>query len=80
MRSQREARLRPGFAHLYPYLNAGVWESAAVLSDRIVANILGRPGGRFIQGERALDKDHFEFRGSEDGRPSPSTGRREDPE
>jgi hypothetical protein len=61
--AEREARLRPAFAARYPYLTPGVWESAAVLSDRIVANILGRSTGRFITGERALDPDHFEFRG-----------------
>ena len=64
MRSAREARLRPEFAKLYPYLTPGVWEPAAVLVDRVVANILGRPQGRFISGERALDPEHFEFRGS----------------
>ena len=58
----REARLRPEFGRLYPYLTADQWESAAVLTDRVVANILGRPDGRFITGERALDPSHFEFR------------------
>lgn len=66
---EREARLRPDFAARYPYLTPGVWEAAAVLSDRIVANILGRPLGQFITGERALDPEHFEFRG---GEPRPS--------
>jgi hypothetical protein len=61
----REARLRPEFARNYPYLRPGVWELAAVLSDRVVANILGRPDGRFISRERALDPLHFEFRGNE---------------
>jgi hypothetical protein len=28
-----------------------------------VASILGRPEGRFISQERALDPEHFEFRG-----------------
>ena len=79
MRERREARLRPEFGHLYPYLVAGEWESAAVLADRTIAGILGRPDGRFITGERALDPDHFEFRGS-DGRQAPDlTLRRDDP-
>ncbi len=79
MLSQREARLRPEFAHLYPYLRAGEWDSAAVLADRVVASILGRPDGRFIVGERALDAEHFEFRGS-DGRAVPGLAvRRDDP-
>jgi hypothetical protein len=73
----REARLRPEFARNYPYLRPGVWELAAVLSDRVVANILGRPDGRFISRERALDPQHFEFRGSE-ARPRAGPGRRED--
>jgi hypothetical protein len=63
MKSRREARLRPEFAGRYPYLTAGSWEPAAVLADRVVAHTLGRPDGRFITGERALDPEHFEFRG-----------------
>ena len=61
---QRQARLRAEFAAIYPYLTPRVWESAAVLADRVVANILGRPNARFISRERALDPAHFEFRGS----------------
>ena len=79
MRSQREARLRPEFARLYPYLTAGIWEPAAVLTDRVVASLLGRPEGKFISGERALDPAHFEFRGSEARLPG-SRERREDAE
>ena len=63
MKSRREGRLRPEFAARYPYLTPGRWESAAVLADRVVAHTLGRPDGRFITGERALDPAHFEFRG-----------------
>lgn len=59
----REARLRPEFAARYPYLTPDVWEAAATLSDRVVAAVLGRPDGRFISRERALDPAHFEFRG-----------------
>ena len=76
-RGPREARLRPEFAARYPYLTPDVWELAAVLTDRVVAAILGRPGGRFISRERALDPEHFEFRGS-DRRPPTTRGRRED--
>ena len=64
--SRREARLRPEFAHLYPYLQAGEWECAAELTHRVVASTLGRPDGMFITGERALDEKHFEFRGSDE--------------
>jgi hypothetical protein len=77
MRSQLEARLRPEFATQYPYLTPGVWESAAVLADRVVASILGGPEGRFISRERALDPEHFEFRGRE-ARPPARPRRRED--
>ena len=38
--------------------------SSISAADRVIANILGRPLGRFITGERALDPAHFEFRGS----------------
>jgi hypothetical protein len=47
---QRHARLRTEFAAHYPYLTPGVWESAAVLADRVVANI---------------DPAHFEFRSTQ---------------
>ena len=74
---EREARLRPEFARRYPYLTPGEWGPAAVLADRVVAALLGRPDGRFISRERALDPDHFEFRG--EGPRPPATGvRRED--
>lgn len=79
MRRKREARLRPEFADLYPYLTPNLWESAAVLSDRVVANLLGRPDGHFISGDRALDPVHFEFRGIQ-SRPKFLKSRREDEE
>jgi hypothetical protein len=60
--SRREARLRPEHAALYPGVGAGVWESAAVLVDRIVAARLLRGGHLDIQ-ERVLSDQHFEFRG-----------------
>ena len=75
--STREARLRPEFAARYPYLEAGVWEPAATLVDRVVAALLGRPDGRFISRERALDPEHFEFRGG-GSRPGDKPPRRED--
>jgi hypothetical protein len=78
MRRGREARLRPEFAALYPYLTPGEWESAAVLADRVVAHVLGRPDAPFIRGDRALDPAHFEFRGTQ-ARPRFLRSRREDP-
>ena len=74
----REARLRPEFARRYPYLTPGVWEPAAVLADRVVAAILGRPDGRFISRERALDPEHFEFRGGDPGPPATAVRREDD--
>jgi hypothetical protein len=73
----REARLRPEFAERYPYLSPGVWLPASVVSDRVITAILGRPDGRFISRERALDPEHFEFRGVGSGPPNTSL-RRED--
>lgn len=78
MNSHREARLRPEFAALYPFLSPDHWEPAAVLADRVVAFVLGRPDGRFIIAERALDPDHFEFRGNDENRRTGAATRRED--
>lgn len=74
----REARLRSEYAGLYPYLETGKWESAAVLADRVVAHTLGRPDASFVAGERALDPVHFEFRGRQ-SRPRFLRNRRDDP-
>jgi hypothetical protein len=59
---RREARLRPEYAGHYPGIQAGVWESAAVLSDRVLAGGLlrGSPLGWRV---RVLAPEHFEFRG-----------------
>ena len=62
MHLRGEARLRPEFARHYPYLTPGVWESEALLTDRVVASLLTRPDCRFACGQRALDPAHFEFR------------------
>ena len=78
MRAGREARLRPAYATLYPYLEPDKWESAAVLADRVVAHTLGRPDASFVAGERALDPVHFEFRGKQ-SRPRFLRNRRDDP-
>lgn len=58
---RREARLRPEHAARYPGIEAGVWEPAAVLCDRVIAGGLlrGSPGWR----DRVLPPEHFEFRG-----------------
>jgi hypothetical protein len=60
---RREARLRQEYAHLYPGLEPGVWESAAVLADRVLACRLLLPSGGFVLSDRVLGAGHFEFRG-----------------
>jgi hypothetical protein len=59
---RREARLRPEHATRYPGIEAGVWESAAVLCDRVLAAGLLR-GSPMGWRDRVLEADHFEFRG-----------------
>jgi hypothetical protein len=71
---RREARLRPEYAKLYPGPHVGVWESAAVVVDRIVAvRVLGREP--LAMRGRVLSDEHFEFRG---GAGAGSRPRRED--
>lgn len=60
--ARREARLRPEHATRYPGIQAGVWESAAVLCDRVVAAGLLR-GAPVGWRDRMLPPEHFEFRG-----------------
>jgi hypothetical protein len=59
----REARLKPEHAHLYPGIEPGTWQSAAVLADKALACRLLQPSCGFILTERALGGGHFEFRG-----------------
>jgi hypothetical protein len=68
----REARLKGEFAHLYPALEPGRWEPAALLADRVVAWLLRQPDRGFVAPERVLRSEHFEFRGGSSG---PSSGR-----
>lgn len=60
---RREAQLRPEHATRYPGIQAGTWESAAVLCDRVLAAGLlqGSPMG---WRDRVLGAEHFEFRGA----------------
>ena len=62
--SRRQARLRPEYAGRYPGIQPGVWESAAVLCDRVRAGGLLR-GPPLGWSERALPPEHFEFRGGD---------------
>jgi hypothetical protein len=59
---RREARLRPEYASRYPGIQAGVWEPAAVLCDRVLAGGLLR-GSPLRWRSRLLPPEHFEFRG-----------------
>lgn len=57
----REARLRLEHAALYPYLTPNVWESAAVITEKVIAWRLQQRRGFVTRGE-GLDPEHFEFR------------------
>lgn len=72
--ARREARLRAEHAARYPGIEPGVWESAAVVCDRVLAAGLlrGTPMG---WRDRRLAAEHFEFRG---GPPEGHRPRRED--
>ena len=65
---RREARLRVEHAHLYPGVEPGVWESAAVLGEKVLACRLLLPSSGFVLSDRALNAGHFEFRGGSSAR------------
>jgi hypothetical protein len=67
--SRREARLKREFAHLYPPLKPGEWESAAVMADKLVRWLMGKKKHGFVRSERVLRPEHFEFRDGEAGGP-----------
>lgn len=71
---RREARLRPEHGARYPGIQAGEWESAAVLCDRVLAGGLLR-GSPVGWRDRVLPAEYFEFRG---GGPEGQRPRRED--
>jgi hypothetical protein len=60
---QREARLRPEYAHLYPMLEPGIWAPAAVTAEKVAAIRLLQLGDAFVLHDRVLTDAHFEFRG-----------------
>ena len=65
---RREARLKMEHAHLYPGVEPGLWESAAVLGEKVLACRLLLPSGGFVLSDRALNAGHFEFRGGSGSR------------
>ena len=60
---RREARLRPEYAHLYPMLKPGEWDSAAATADRVAATRLLQLEDAYVLHDRVLAETHFEFRG-----------------
>jgi hypothetical protein len=60
---RREARLKPAHGYLYPGVTPSVWESAAVLGEKVLACRLLLPSSGFVLSDRALNPGHFEFRG-----------------
>ncbi|MFL5493490.1 MAG: hypothetical protein ACJ8DC_03800 [Gemmatimonadales bacterium] len=61
--SRREARLKAEFAHLYAPLEAGIWDSAGAMADRMTSWLLRQGHGGYTAPERVLRPEHFEFRG-----------------
>jgi hypothetical protein len=66
LRPRREAKLKREFAHLYPPLEAGQWESAAVMANKLVAWLVGKKTHGYAASERVLRPEHFEFRGGKE--------------
>jgi hypothetical protein len=62
--SRREARLKAEFAHLYAPLEAGIWDSAGAMADRMTSWLLRQGHGGYISPDRVLRPEHFEFRGT----------------
>lgn len=60
--TQREAKLRPEFAALYPGVPPGIWLPAADLGATLLMQHLRAPSPPEL-GNRLLDESHFEFRG-----------------
>ena len=59
----RLVRLRPEFAHLYPGLDPGVWETATELAARLLAQHAVQPSAGYMLSDRILADEHFEFQG-----------------
>jgi hypothetical protein len=60
-----QARVRPEFGYLYPTVRAGEWESAAVLEDKILAQLVTAPSTSLVLRGRVLNREHFEYRQAE---------------
>ncbi|MGH7528648.1 MAG: hypothetical protein ACREMX_18290 [Gemmatimonadales bacterium] len=62
---ERQVRLKPESAHLYPGILAGVWTPAWQVAEQLSRR--GQAGGTGAEG-RVCDPAHFTFRGGQ-GRP-----------
>jgi hypothetical protein len=58
--SERQARLKPQFAALYPGVVAGEWVPAWLLAEQLMASARQRSGN---EEGRVCDPSHCEFRG-----------------
>jgi hypothetical protein len=63
MSPQREAKLKPEFADMYPGLQAGIWYPAARVAEYFLARLAQFPFATTEQADRELDERHIEFRG-----------------
>jgi len=59
----RQAMLKPAYAHLYPGIAANEWQPAAVMMDQVLALRLRKLDRVPVTRDRALNDEHFEFRG-----------------
>ncbi|MGI9040454.1 MAG: hypothetical protein ACR2HK_04995 [Gemmatimonadales bacterium] len=59
----RQARLKPEYADLYPWLTAGIWEVAANVAEKRLLLLTRQPPPPAPAGRRPLPDEHFEFRG-----------------
>jgi hypothetical protein len=50
---------------LYPGLEPGAWEDAAVAAEQVLSEHLLRPSPGYMLSDRVLPKEHFEFRGGD---------------
>jgi hypothetical protein len=75
--SEREVRVRPRYAKLYPELATDEWVPAREFAELIV--LRARTARSLSIYQRTLDQRHFEFRGGESGlRPPEARTRRTD--
>ncbi len=59
----REARLKPEYAHLYPYLEPGAWDRASTIAIRTLEAMAQQLEAQQPSKGRALIEQHFDFRG-----------------